>query len=231
MKVRTKFFAAIKDIVGTPEVELELPDGITAGELFQSYCQQHASLSRYATNTMISVNLEFVPPETRLHEGDEIAFIPPVSGGCESGAQRSSSEGMAMIDILDTDIELEPLVQHVRKNSNGAVVTFLGVVRGFSRGRNVLYLEYEAYREMAVRKLQQVAEEVREKWTIDDIAMVHRVGHLEVGERSVAIAVGAPHRKVAFEACEYAIDRLKEIVPIWKKEVWEGGEAWIDDRP
>jgi molybdopterin synthase catalytic subunit len=136
-----------------------------------------------------------------------------------------------MIDIIDTDIEMEPLIQDVRKNSNGAVVTFLGVVRAFSRGRNVLYLEYEAYREMAVRKMQQVADEVRGKWTIDDIAMVHRVGHLEVGERSVAIAVGAPHRKTAFEACEYAIDRLKEIVPIWKKEVWEGGEAWIDDRP
>jgi molybdopterin synthase catalytic subunit len=136
-----------------------------------------------------------------------------------------------MIDIVETDIALEPLVQHVRKHSNGAVVTFLGVVRGYSRGRNVLYLEYEAYREMAVRKMQQVAAEVREKWTIDDIALVHRVGHLEVGERSVAIAVGAPHRKAAFEACEYAIDRLKEIVPIWKKEVWEGGESWIDNRP
>jgi molybdopterin synthase catalytic subunit len=136
-----------------------------------------------------------------------------------------------MIDIVETDIALEPLVQHVRKQSNGAVVTFLGVVRDFSRGRNVLYLEYEAYREMAVRKLQQVADEVREKWTIDDIAILHRVGHLEVGECSVAIAVGAPHRKAAFEACEYAIDRLKEIVPIWKKEVWEGGESWIDDRP
>ena len=136
-----------------------------------------------------------------------------------------------MIDIVEVDIELEPLVEQVRKNANGAVVTFLGVVRAFSRGRNVLYLEYEAYREMAVRKMQQIGAEVREKWAIDDIAIVHRVGHLEVGERSVAIAVGAPHRKAAFEACEYAIDRLKEIVPIWKKEVWEGGDAWIDDRP
>lgn len=133
-----------------------------------------------------------------------------------------------MIDIVDTDLQLEPLVEYVRKRANGAIVTFLGVVRGFSRGRNVVYLEYEAYREMAIRKMQQVADEVREKWAIDDIAMVHRVGHLEVGERAVAIAVGAPHRKVAFEACAYAIDRLKEIVPIWKKEVWEGGEEWIE---
>jgi molybdopterin synthase catalytic subunit len=136
-----------------------------------------------------------------------------------------------MIDIVETAIDLQPLVEDVSKHTNGAVVTFLGVVRSFSRGRNVLYLEYEAYHDMAVRKLQQIAAEVREKWTIDDIAILHRVGHLEVGERSVAIAVGAPHRKAAFEACEYAIDRLKEIVPIWKKEVWEGGDAWIDDRP
>ena len=136
-----------------------------------------------------------------------------------------------MIDIVDTALQLEPLVEHVRKRSNGGIVTFLGVVRGSSRGRNVVYLEYEAYREMAMRKMQQVADEVREKWAIDDIAIVHRVGHLEVGEGAVAIAVGAPHRKAAFEACAYAIDRLKEIVPIWKKEVWEGGEAWIDDRP
>jgi molybdopterin synthase catalytic subunit len=136
-----------------------------------------------------------------------------------------------MIDIIATDIALEPLIQCVHKHSNGAIVTFLGVVRNFSRGRTVLYLEYEAYREMAIRKMQQIAAEAREKWAIDDLAMVHRVGHLEVGEPSVAIAVGAPHRKAAFEACEYAIDRLKEIVPIWKKEVWEGGEAWIDDRP
>jgi molybdopterin synthase catalytic subunit len=140
-------------------------------------------------------------------------------------------EENSVIDIVDTDLQLEPLVEHVRKRSNGGIVTFLGVVRGFSRGRNVVYLEYEAYREMAIRKMQQVADEVREKWAIDDIAIVHRVGHLEVGERAVAIAVGAPHRKAAFEACAYAIDRLKEIVPIWKKEVWEGGEAWIDDRP
>jgi molybdopterin synthase catalytic subunit len=138
---------------------------------------------------------------------------------------------MRMIEITDVHIELEPLVQHVRKDGNGGVVTFLGVVRDSSRGRRVLYLEYEAYREMALRKMQQIADEVREKWGIDDIAIVHRVGHLEVGERAVAIAVGSPHRKAAFEACEYAIDRLKEIVPIWKKEVWEGGEAWIADRP
>jgi molybdopterin synthase catalytic subunit len=136
-----------------------------------------------------------------------------------------------MFEITEADLALEPLVHHVRKDSNGAVVTFLGVVRDFSRGRKVLYLEYEAYKEMAIRKMRQIADEVREKWTIDDIAILHRVGHLEVGERSVAIAVAAPHRKAAFEACEYAIGRLKEIVPIWKKEVWEGGEAWIDDRP
>ena len=136
-----------------------------------------------------------------------------------------------MFEITEADIQLEPLVQHVRKDSNGGIVTFLGVVRDFSRGHHVRYLEYEAYAEMAIRKLRQIGEEIREKWGIEDVAIVHRVGHLEVGERAVAIAVGSPHRKAAFEACEYAIDRLKEIVPIWKKETGEGGEVWIDDRP
>ena len=136
-----------------------------------------------------------------------------------------------MFEITEADIQLEPLVQHVRKDSNGSIVTFLGVVRDFSRGHHVRYLEYEAYAEMAIRKLRQIGEEIREKWGIEDVAIVHRVGHLEVGERAVAIAVGSPHRKAAFEACEYAIDRLKEIVPIWKKETGEGGEVWIDDRP
>ena len=136
-----------------------------------------------------------------------------------------------MFEITEVDIQLEPLVQHVRKDSNGGIVTFLGVVRDFSRGHHVRYLEYEAYAEMAIRKLRQIGEEIREKWGIEDVAIVHRVGHLEVGERAVAIALASPHRKAAFEACEYAIDRLKEIVPIWKKETGEGGEVWIDDRP
>lgn len=132
-----------------------------------------------------------------------------------------------MFDITDQPLFLEPLVNAVRRPSSGAIATFLGVVRKQTRGRQVRYLEYEAYREMAISKMREVADEVRRKWEVDEIAMVHRIGHLQIGEASVAIAVSAPHRHQALAACAYAIDRLKEIVPIWKKEVWTDGEEWV----
>ena len=132
-----------------------------------------------------------------------------------------------MFDITDQPLLLEPLVNAVRKSSSGAIVTFLGVVREQTRGRQVRYLEYEAYREMAIPKMREIADEIRRKWEVDEIAMMHRIGHLLVGEASVAIAVAAPHRHQALAACAYAIDRFKETVPIWKKEVWTDGEEWV----
>jgi len=132
-----------------------------------------------------------------------------------------------MFDITDQPLSLEPLVSAVTRSSSGAVASFLGVVREQTRGRQVLYLEYEAYREMAIPKMREIADEIRQKWKVDEIAMVHRIGHLEIGEVSVAIAVSAPHRHQALAACAYAIDRLKETVPIWKKEVWTDGEEWV----
>ena len=132
-----------------------------------------------------------------------------------------------MFDITDRSLSLEPLVSAVTRSSSGAVASFLGVVREQTRGRQVLYLEYEAYREMAIPKMREIADEIRQKWKVDEIAMVHRIGRLEIGEVSVAIAVSAPHRHQALAACAYAIDRLKETVPIWKKEVWTDGEEWV----
>lgn len=132
-----------------------------------------------------------------------------------------------MFDITDQPLSLELLVNAVKRSSSGAIATFLGVVRAQTKGRQVRYLEYETYREMAVPKMREIADEVRQKWEVDDIAIVHRVGHLEIGEASVAIAVSAPHRREALAACAYAIDRLKETVPIWKKEVWTDGEEWV----
>ncbi len=132
-----------------------------------------------------------------------------------------------MFDITDQPLFLEPLVNAVRRSSSGAIATFLGVVREQTRGRQVRYLEYEAYREMAISKMREVADEIRRKWEVDEIAMVHRIGQLQIGDASVAIAVSAPHRHQALAACAYAIDRLKEIVPIWKKEVWTDGEEWV----
>ncbi len=132
-----------------------------------------------------------------------------------------------MLKITDEPISPDLVIDEVRRHAYGAVVSFVGIVRGHQEGRRILYLEYDAYADMAERKLKQVADEVRSRWGTAEAAIVHRTGRLEVGETIVVIAVGAPHRKEAFEACQYAIDRLKEIVPIWKKEVWEGGEAWV----
>ncbi len=131
-----------------------------------------------------------------------------------------------MFAITDQPLSLEPLVNAVRRSSSGAIATFLGVVREQTRGRQIHHLEYEAYPEMAIPKMREIADEIRRKWAVDEIAIVHRIGRLQIGEASVAIAVSAPHRREALAACAYAIDRLKEIVPIWKKEIWKDGEEW-----
>ena len=128
--------------------------------------------------------------------------------------------------ITEDPLPVEALVDAVRTDASGAVVTFVGVVRNSFQGRPVHHLQYDAYKEMAEKKLEQIGNEIREKWPVEDLMIVHRIGKLDIGERSVVIAVAAPHRREAFEACEYAIGRLKEIVPIWKKEFWEGGADW-----
>lgn len=128
--------------------------------------------------------------------------------------------------LTEDELPVEALVDAVRTDASGAVVTFVGVVRNSFQGKRVHHLQYDAYKEMAEKKLQQIGEELYEKWPIEDVAILHRIGELAIGERSVVIAVAAPHRRQAFEACEYAIERLKEIVPIWKKEFWEGGADW-----
>ena len=132
-----------------------------------------------------------------------------------------------MIYITSDPLNPQEVTDLVSKGSNGAVITFLGTTRDFSEGRDVLYLEYEAYQPMAENMLRQIVEEVRERWGIEDMAVAHRIGRLEVGEISLVVALASPHRKEAFEASQYAMDRIKTIVPIWKKEVFQGGEAWV----
>ena len=133
-----------------------------------------------------------------------------------------------MIKITTEPLDPEEITAQVRKDSNGAVVTFLGTTRDFSEGRDVEYLEYEAYQPMAEQTLQQIADELREKWGIDDFAVAHRVGRVDIGEISLVVALASPHRREAFEAGAYIVDRIKQIVPIWKKEVFEGGEVWVE---
>ncbi len=132
-----------------------------------------------------------------------------------------------MFEVVDHTIDEQAVADSVADGGAGAICTFSGVVRNNSKGKRVLYLEYEAYPEMAIKQMQKIADEIKQKWSLTRVSMVHRTGRLQVGEASVCIAVSAPHRAEAFEACRYAIDRLKIIVPVWKKEVWEGGEYWV----
>ena len=161
------------------------------------------------------MNREYVEGTRVLAEGDEVALIPPVSGGVD------------LYEITEAPLSLDALVKAVGQNTSGAVASFLGIVREFARGRQVQYLEYDAYPEMATAAMRQIGDEIRTRWPVDTIAIVHRIGRLTIGEASVAIAISSAHRHEALEACAYAIERLKEIVPIWKKEVWTDGAEWI----
>jgi molybdopterin synthase catalytic subunit len=164
----------------------------------------------------VSVNYEYVDEEHPLTDRDEVALIPPVSGG-----------STGHFEITEEELTADSVARLVGSPDHGAVTVFLGTARRMSRGREVDYLEYEAYPEMAVRKMRQIAEEIRDRWSIERVAMRHRVGRVDLGVASVAIAVASEHRAEGFAACQYAINRLKEIVPIWKKEVWVGGGEWI----
>jgi molybdopterin synthase catalytic subunit len=232
MKVTIKFFARLRELVGAKTLERDVPENIVVSELIQNLQTEFPQLARLIPHTAISLNREFVDSQTRLKEGDEVALFPPVSGG--AGASASPDGDADAFDnkfaITFDPISLDEVAARVVKPETGAVAIFNGVVRNVSEGKAVEYLEYEAYEEMAVAKLRQVADEAREKWPdIVDVAIVQRIGHLEVGESAVIIAVSSAHRgDGCFEACAYAINRLKEIVPIWKKEVGPDGSEWIE---
>ncbi len=233
MRVSVRLFAGLHDLVGHREVELELVDGATIADLREQLASQYPAVAPLMSTLVCAVNEEYVPNEHRLSPGDQVALIPPVSGGSSAGCGSGPGVGAEADRFQVTREPLDPqrLASLVRRDESGAVALFYGVVRNHSHGRRVLYLEYDAYPSMAVKKMQQVAEEVRSRWDITDVAINHRTGRLEVGETSLLVAVSAPHRREAFEACHYAVDRIKEVVPVWKKEVWEGGESWVEGHP
>ena len=222
MKVTVKLFARMRELVGSNTLERDLEDDATVADLIQLLQTEFPRFERAAPRTIISINKEFADPEAPLSDGDEVAFFPPVSGGSQPLEEKFA--------ITLAPISLDEVAAKVIKPKTGAVAVFGGVVRNVSAGKEVEHLEYEAYEEMALAKLRQVAGEARQKWPkIVDIAIIQRIGYLEVGDNAVVVAVSSPHRgDGCFEACAYAINRLKEIVPIWKKEVGPAGEAWIE---
>ncbi len=222
MKVTVKLFARMRELAGTNTLERTIGDQATVSDLIESLQAEFPKLADVASRIVIAVNKEFANPQTYLSEGDEVAFFPPVSGGSDVMDDKFA--------VTFDPISLDEVAAKVVKPETGAVAVFGGVVRNVSAGKAVKHLEYEAYEEMAVAKLRQVATEARERWPgIVDMAIVQRIGHLEVGENAVIVAVSSSHRgDGCFEACQYAINRLKQIVPIWKKEVSPDGTEWVE---
>ena len=208
MQVRIRLFAGLRERAGTGSRTLELEEGATVGDVWPAL-----GLGDEPAGLLYAVNRRYADAGTALAEGDEVALIPPVSGGD--------------FRLTPEPLSLDAVVGEVRRDEAGAIATFLGTVRSRSRGRDVRHLEYEAYEGMAEETMADLARELTQRHGLTAVAIHHRVGRVEIGEPSVAIAVSAPHRAAALAACTEAIDTLKQTVPLWKKEVYEGGEEWI----
>jgi molybdopterin synthase catalytic subunit len=224
MQVTVKFFARLRDLIGAKSLTRDVANNISIAELIDNLQAEFPQLAGLMPSTAIALNQEFADPQTRLKAGDEVALFPPVSGGTD--AVKVSDK----FAVTFNPITLDEIANRVVTPETGAVALFAGVVRNVSGGKAVEHLEYEAYKEMAVAKLRRVADEAYRQWPdIVDMAIVQRIGHLDIGETAVVVAVSSSHRNDGcFEACAYAINRLKEIVPIWKKEVGPDGAEWIE---
>ena len=208
MRVTVRLFAGLREHTGTGRRDIDLGDGARVEDVWPAL-----ELGDEPAGLVFAVNRAYVERSQALTEGDEVALIPPVSGGA--------------FRLTDDPIDLAAVVAEVEDDHAGAIATFVGTVRARSRGREVVRLEYEAYEGMAENVMADLAGRLRERYDLCAIAITHRVGVCEIGEASVVIAVSAPHRQDALAACKDAIDTLKETVPLWKKEVYEGGEEWI----
>jgi molybdopterin converting factor subunit 1 len=222
MRVRVLFFGQLREIVGRGEEDADVSEGARVEDLFERYGRRFPGLSQFRASAAASVNQEFAEWRASLANGDEVAFLPPVSGG--SGV----AEAGDLYRLAHEAIRVEEIVGGVKAAEDGAVVVFDGIVRNHSGGRRTLHLDYEAYESMALAKMHEIGAQIREKFAIHRIAMVHRLGRLEIGETSVLIAISSPHRQAAFDACRYAIDTLKRVVPIWKKEYFADGAVWAE---
>lgn len=222
MRVRVLFFGILKDLTGRAEETLEIAPGTTIARVFQSYSERFETLQLRRPSILFARNREFVSADAVLSDNDEIAFLPPVSGGAEPDA-------VGHIFALSRDpIDSQALSRSLQRPEDGAIVVFEGVVRNNSNGRQTLHLDYECYEAMAIQIIERIGREIAESHAIGRIGIIHRLGRLSVGEVSVTVVVTAPHRKPAFEAAFSGINRLKKEVPIWKKEFFADGAVWVD---
>jgi molybdopterin synthase catalytic subunit len=246
MRVTVLFFGILKDLVGRSQEQLELPAGARLETVFDHYASQFPKLRQMAGSVVIARNHEFAKPDAVVGEGDEVALMPPVSGGSAAGpdgGSKSAAAGaggrspwLACKDQLPVTfyaltrqtIDTRVAAAKLLAGEDGALITFEGVVRNHSRGRRSRYLDYECYVPLALKKMEEIGADILKNHEVRGIAMIHRLGRLEIGETSVAILVASAHRKPAYEASLEAINRLKRLVPIWKKEYFEDGEIWVE---
>ncbi len=216
MRVRVLFFGVLKDLAGKSSDVLELREGALVRDLI-AHCGAEVPGMRGALGAIaVAVNERYSGPETVLKSDDEVALLPPVSGG------------LARASIVRNPIDAQGVLAGIKRGEDGAAVVFEGVVRNQTRGRRTLYLDYEAYEEMALDQMEQLGAQALKQFAVREVALVHRLGRLEIGETSVLIAVASAHRAAAFDACRWLIDTLKRTVPIWKKEYFEDGAVWAD---
>jgi MoaE-MoaD fusion protein len=231
MQVRVLFFGILKDLAGRASDSLSLPENAALSDLVEHYEKLIPGFDDVLPSLAMSVNQEYAGPNAKLKQDDEVALLPPVSGGSSEGPSHLPAKLRSRATIVREVIDSAPLVRAIKCPEDGATVVFEGIVRNQTRGRRTLYLQYEAYEEMALKQMEELAARALADFKIRDVTVVHRLGRIEIGETSVLIVVASAHRAAAFDACRWLIDTLKRTVPIWKKEYFEDGAVWADGEP
>ena len=222
--IRLVFFGAARDAVGADQIQLRMNPATTVAAALAQLISQYPALSSFEKSLLFAVNQEYADGKRQLRDGDELAIFPPVSGGGDDESQPNRD----FFELATDPIDVGAIARRVVLPECGATVTLDGYAREWTKGRQTLYLIYEAYAPMALSEMKKLGAAAHEQFEIAHIGIVHRTGRLEIGETSVVIAVSAPHRRAAFAACEWAIRELKRTVPIWKKEVFADGEVWVE---
>lgn len=228
VQVRVLFFGLLRDVVGKAEDRLDLPEGATLESVFAHYAAAAPRLAELRKSIVLARNQQFSPGSTQVQDGDELAFLPPVSGGSDDYLATIEHPDGHFFALTRKAIAPQKIVARILRPEDGAYVDFEGVVRNNSKGRATRYLDYECYEAMAIRVMADIGLDIASKHSIGRVAIVHRLGRMEIGEASVSIIVTSPHRRPAFEAALEGIDRLKKTVPIWKKEYFVDGEVWVE---
>jgi|tagenome__1003787_1003787.scaffolds.fasta_scaffold20990097_8 molybdopterin converting factor subunit 1 len=231
VRVRVLFFGSLRELAGKASEEIELRDGSALRDVLTHYQTHIPRLKDFLSSLALAVNQQYASPDTMLKPDDEIALLPPVSGGAQDATPSGTETMRQYATITRERINSQRVLESLKHGDDGAAVVFEGVVRNQTRGRKTVHLEYEAYEQMALQQMESLASQALGTFQIRDVAIVHRLGHLEIGEISVLIVVVSAHRGPAFDACRWLIDTLKRKVPIWKKEFFEDGAVWADGEP